>query len=178
MFALIATAIERFPPTGAIDALAARPLLLHLAADDDCDASVELVELYKLRVLKEEAAAGACAAVLQAALDAAHNVAVADVALELMQRDGGGGDTDDCSSAARALQHADLDGGDKVLLLAPSPNILTLDPFLCVRLMRKKLLTVPGLRQMELTGLLSQPTIIILLPTPLLLPPPPHASFA
>ena len=121
VFALIATAIERFPP-GAIDALAARPLLLHLAADDDCDAPVELVELYKLRVLKEDAAAGACAAVLQAALDAAHNVAVADVALELMQMEGGG-NADDCSSAARALQHADLDGGDKVWLLAPSPNI-------------------------------------------------------
>jgi hypothetical protein len=44
--------------------------------------------------------------------------------------------------------------------------------------MRKKLLTVPGLWQMELTGLLSQPTIILLLPTPLLLLPPPHASFA
>ena len=59
----------------------------------------------------------------------------------------------------------------------PAP-ILTLDPFLCVRLMWKKLLTVPGLWQMELTGLLSQPTIILLLPTPLLLLPPPHASFA
>jgi hypothetical protein len=122
VLALIATAIERLPP-GAVDARAARPLLVQLAAHDGCDATVELAQLFTLHVMKDDAKADACAAVLQAALDAAHKAAAADAAVELLQ--GGGGR----HAAASALEPVAFDAGDKVLFSLKA-DTCTVDTFL------------------------------------------------